>query len=69
MSPSANLIFLYDRCIDMRKSFEGLNLLIESDFTLRNEAALLTTIGPGWSMKIADVTDFVTPPKRNQEHR
>jgi putative salt-induced outer membrane protein YdiY len=33
-----------------------------SDFTLRNEAALLTTIGAGWSMKLADVTDYVSDP-------
>lgn len=32
MRPSANRIFLYDRCIDMRKSFEGLSLLIESAY-------------------------------------
>lgn len=33
-----------------------------SDFTLRNEAALLTTIGAGWSLKLADVLDYVNNP-------
>lgn len=32
MRPSGNRIFLYDRCIDMRKSFEGLSRLIESAY-------------------------------------
>jgi len=33
-----------------------------SDFTLRNEAALTTALGAGWSMKLADVTDYVNNP-------
>ncbi len=33
-----------------------------SDFTLRNEAALLTAIGAGWSLKLADVLDYVNNP-------
>ena len=32
MRPSGNRIFLYDRYIDMRKSFEGLSHLIESAY-------------------------------------
>ncbi|HEY6839426.1 MAG TPA: DUF481 domain-containing protein, partial [Geobacteraceae bacterium] len=33
-----------------------------SDFTLRNEAALLTAIGSGWSLKLADILDYVNNP-------
>jgi putative salt-induced outer membrane protein YdiY len=33
-----------------------------SDFTLRNEAALLTSIGAGWAMKLADILDYVNRP-------
>ena len=33
-----------------------------SDFTLRNEAALLTAIGSGWSLKLADILDYVNSP-------
>jgi putative salt-induced outer membrane protein YdiY len=33
-----------------------------SDFTLRNEAALLTAIGSGWAMKLADILDYVNNP-------
>ena len=33
-----------------------------SDFTLRNEAALLTGIGSGWSLKLADILDYVNNP-------
>lgn len=33
-----------------------------SDFTLRNEAALLTAVGSGWSLKLADVLDYVNNP-------
>ena len=33
-----------------------------SDFTLRNEAALVTAIGSGWSLKLADILDYVNNP-------
>jgi len=33
-----------------------------SDFNLRNEAALLTAIGTGWSMKLADILDYSNNP-------
>ena len=33
-----------------------------SDFTLRNEAALLTAVGAGWSLKLADILDYVNSP-------
>lgn len=33
-----------------------------SDFNLRNEAALLTAIGSGWSMKLADILDYSNNP-------
>ncbi len=33
-----------------------------SDFNLRNEAALMTAIGAGWSMKLADILDFSNEP-------
>jgi putative salt-induced outer membrane protein YdiY len=32
------------------------------DFTLRNEAALLTALTTGWSLKLADITDYVNNP-------
>lgn len=33
-----------------------------SDFTLRNEAALLNAIGSGWSLKLANILDYVNNP-------
>lgn len=38
-----------------------------SDFSLRNEAALLTAIGSGWSMKLADILDYSNSPPSGTE--
>lgn len=33
-----------------------------SNYTLRNEAALLTAVGSGWSLKLANILDYVNKP-------
>ena len=46
------LIELSDRLV-LYPSMESMG-----DFTLRNEAALLTTIGSGWTFKVANLLDY-----------
>ena len=36
-----------------------------NDFTLRNEAAILSPIGAGWSLKLANILEYDNDPPRN----
>jgi len=38
-----------------------------NDFLLRNEAALLTAVGAGWSLRLADVLEYVNNPAEGKK--